>query len=108
MRVIVPTLVGLAALSAVSAQAAPNSSNWHETPAQNVWRSQQYDHLLRTDTNFRHYRMNKEWCRRDLCWNSFGAVSGWMRILDQAARSIGLSASFWFRVCHPSTLRMVI
>jgi hypothetical protein len=51
MRVIVPTLVGLAALSAVSAQAAPNPSNWHETPAQNVWRSQQYDYLLRTNTS---------------------------------------------------------
>ena len=37
-----------------------------------------------------------------------GAVSGRMRILGQAARSIGLSASFWFRVCHPSILRMVI
>ena len=60
MRVIVPTLVGLAALSAVSAQAAPNSSNWHETPAQSVWRRQQYGHLLRTDTNFRRYRMKKE------------------------------------------------
>ena len=47
-------------------------------------------------------------CRRNVCWNLLGAVSGWMRILDQAARSIGLSASFWFRVCHPSTLRMVI
>ena len=60
MRVIVPTLVGLAALSAVSAQAAPTPGYWHETPAQNVLRSQQYDHLLRTDANFRHYRMNKE------------------------------------------------
>jgi thioredoxin reductase (NADPH) len=47
-------------------------------------------------------------CRRDVCWNLFGAVSGWMRILDQAARSIGLSASFRVRVSHPSTLRMVI
>jgi DDE domain len=47
-------------------------------------------------------------CRRDLGWNLFGAVSGLMRILDQAARSIGLSASLWVRVCHPSTLRMVI
>ena len=36
------------------------------------------------------------------------AVSGRVRILDQAARSIGLSASFWVRVCQPSTLRMVI
>jgi len=37
-----------------------------------------------------------------------GAISGWMRILDQAARSIDSSASFWVRVCQPSTLRMVI
>jgi hypothetical protein len=36
------------------------------------------------------------------------AFSGWRRILDQAARSIGLSVSFWVRVCHPSTLRIVI
>jgi hypothetical protein len=79
MRVIVPTLVGLAALSAVAAQAAPNPSNWHETPAQNVMRSQQYDHRLRTDTNFRHYRMNKEcgpisdpWLHR-YCLLSFSA-----------------------------------
>jgi hypothetical protein len=36
------------------------------------------------------------------------AFSGWLRILDQAARSIGLSVSFWVRVCHPSTLRIVI
>ena len=28
-------------------------------------------------------------CRRDLCWNLIGAVSGWMRIRGQAARSIG-------------------
>jgi hypothetical protein len=52
MRVIIPTLVGLAGLVAVSAQAAPNPSNAyphgkrHETPAQNVWKSQQYDYLL--------------------------------------------------------------
>ena len=66
MRVIFPTLVGLAALAAVSAQAAPNPSTayphgkWHETPAQNVWRSQQYDYLLRTNGNFRAYRVKKE------------------------------------------------
>ena len=43
MRVIFPTLVGLAALAAVSAQAASNLSTAypHETPAQNVWKSQQ-------------------------------------------------------------------
>ena len=32
-----------------AARAAPNPSNRHETPAQNVWRSQQYDNLLSTD-----------------------------------------------------------
>ena len=37
-----------------------------------------------------------------------GALSGRVRILGQAARSIGLSASFWVRVCQLSTLRMVI
>src|SRR6202035_399520 len=31
-----------------------------------------------------------------------------MRIRGQAARSIGLSASFWVRLCHPFTLRIVI
>jgi len=43
-----------------------------------------------------------------ICVGIDGAVSGRMRIRGQAARSNGLSASFWFRVCHPSTLRMVI
>jgi NADH dehydrogenase/putative oxidoreductase len=37
-----------------------------------------------------------------------GAISGRVRIVGQAARSIGLSASFWVMVCQPSTLRMVI
>jgi len=62
MRVIFPTLMGLAALAAVSAQAAPNLSKAspHETPAQNVWKSHQYDYLLRTNGNFRAYRMRKE------------------------------------------------
>ena len=46
--------------------------------------------------------------RRNLCWNLIGAVSSRVRILGQAARSIGVSASFWVSVCHPSTLRMVI
>ena len=43
MRAIFPTLVGLAALAAVSAQAAPNLSTAypHETPAQNVSKSEQ-------------------------------------------------------------------
>jgi hypothetical protein len=49
MRVIIPTLVGLAALAATSVQAAPvpnkahPQGKWHETPARNVWKSQQYD-----------------------------------------------------------------
>ena len=47
-------------------------------------------------------------CCRALCWNLLGAVSGRIRISDQAARSIGVSASFWLSVCHPSTLLMVI
>jgi hypothetical protein len=47
-------------------------------------------------------------CRRDLCWNLIGAISDSIRIRGQAARSIGLSASFWVRLCHPSTLRIVI
>src|SRR4029077_4093578 len=47
-------------------------------------------------------------CRRYLCWNSFSAVSGRTRILDQAARSIGSLTSLCANVCHPSTLRMVI
>ena len=37
-----------------------------------------------------------------------GAVSGGMRIRGQAAKSIGCSARFWFRVCHPSILRIAI
>src|SRR5580693_8145823 len=51
---------------------------------------------------------DSERCRRDLCWNLIGAVSDRMRIRGQAARSIGLSASFWVRLGHPSTLRIVI
>ena len=66
MRVIIPTLVGLAALAAASAQAAPvptkahPHSKWHETPAQNVWKSQQYDYLVSTNAAFRSSRVRKE------------------------------------------------
>ena len=66
MRAIIPTLVGLAALAAASAQAAPNLSkayphgNWHETPAQNVWKSQRYDYLLSSNAAFRSSRVRKE------------------------------------------------
>src|SRR5215469_5824289 len=54
------------------------------------------------------YGDDSDWCCRNLCWNWLGTVSGRTRILDQAARSIGVSASFWLSVCHPSILRMVI
>ena len=66
MRVIIPTLVGLAALAATSVQAAPVPTNphhhpkWHETPAQNVRKSQQYDHIVSTNSSFRASRMRKE------------------------------------------------
>jgi len=32
--------------------------------------------------------------RPECGWNIFGVLSGWTRIMDQAARSIGLSVSF--------------
>ena len=66
MRVILPTLVGLIALAATSVQAAPVPTNpqhqpkWHETPAQNVRKSQHYDHLVTTNSSYRASRMRKE------------------------------------------------
>jgi len=66
MRVIIPMLAGLVALTAVSAQAAPVPTNghphskWRETPAQNVRKSQQYDYLVATNSSFRAHRMRKE------------------------------------------------
>src|SRR6266481_8209770 len=66
MRVIIPTLVGLVALAATPVQAAPvpnkahPHAKWHETPAQNVRKSQSYDHLLSTNAGFRTSRMRKE------------------------------------------------
>jgi hypothetical protein len=62
MRLMIPTLVGLVALAATSVQAAPVPSKAypHETPSQNVSKSQQYDYLLRTNGTFRTYRMKKE------------------------------------------------
>ena len=66
MRVIIPTLIGLVALAATSVQAAPVPTNphqhhkWHETPAHNVRKSQQYDYLVATNSSFRAYRMRKE------------------------------------------------
>jgi hypothetical protein len=66
MRVIVATIVGLAALAASSTQTAPaaskaySSARLHETPAENVRKSQWYDHLLSTNPKFRAYRIRKE------------------------------------------------
>ena len=66
MRVIIPTLAGLVALTAVSVQVAPVPTNphphskWRETPAQNVRKSHQYDYLVSTNGKFRAYRMRKE------------------------------------------------
>jgi hypothetical protein len=85
MRAIIPTLVGLAALAATSVQAAPtptkphHHAKWHETPAQNVWKSQQYDYRVSTNAAFRSSRVRKE-CGpirdpdlRNSCVASFGA-----------------------------------
>jgi hypothetical protein len=84
MRAIIPTLVCFIALAATSVQAAPVPTNgrqhlkWHETPAQNVRKSQQYDYLVATNGSFRAYRMRKE-CGpigdaelRGNCVSSFG------------------------------------
>jgi len=85
MRVIISTLVGLVALATTSVQAAPvlskphQHAKWHETPAQNVRKSQQYDYLVATNSSFRANRMRKE-CGpirdpelRNNCVASFGA-----------------------------------
>ena|SRR5258705_5959201 len=84
MRVIIPTFVGLVALAATSVQAAPvlNKTHphgkWHETPAQNVRKSQAYDHLLTTNAAFRSSRVRKECgpikdpALRNDCAGSFG------------------------------------
>jgi hypothetical protein len=66
MRGIVAAIIGLAALATTSTQAAqvPNKAHsfgrWHETPAENVRKSQWYDHLLSTNARFRTYRIRKE------------------------------------------------
>ena len=66
MRAIIPTLVGLVALAATSAEAAPTPSKAYphgksyETPAQNVRKSQSYDRLLSTNAAFRSSRERKE------------------------------------------------
>jgi hypothetical protein len=85
MRLIIPTLVGLAALVTASVQAAPvppkahPPAKWHETPAQNLRKSQSYDHLLETNAAFRSSRVRKECgpitdpALRTSCIGSFGA-----------------------------------
>jgi len=66
MHIFNTAVVALAALVATSAQAAPTPSkpythgNRHETPAQNLQKSRQYDHLVSTNVGFRSYRMKKE------------------------------------------------
>jgi hypothetical protein len=79
MRVIIPTLVGLAVLAATSVQASPPHWKRQETPAQNVWKSQQYDYLVSTNAAYRSSRVRKE-CGpikdpdlRSSCVASFGA-----------------------------------
>jgi hypothetical protein len=85
MRVIIPALVGLVALAATSVQAArvptkPHQhAKGHETPAQNVRKSQRYDYLVATNSSFRAARLRKE-CGpirdpklRSNCVASFGA-----------------------------------
>jgi len=59
MRFIV---LSLAATVVVLAAAPPNTryANSHETPAQNVRKSQHYDYLVRTNPGFRAARMKKE------------------------------------------------
>ena len=66
MHILATTLAALIAFAATSAQAAPIPSQpnparkSHETPAQNVHKSRQYDYLLRTNGGFRSYRVRKE------------------------------------------------
>ena len=66
MRGIVAAIMGLAALASTSIQAAQVPSKAHsygrshETPAENVRKSQWYDHLLSTNPSFRTYRIRKE------------------------------------------------
>ena len=66
MRGIVAAIMGLAALASTSIKAAqvPNKAHSfgrsHETPAENVRKSQWYDHLLSTNASFRTYRIRKE------------------------------------------------
>jgi hypothetical protein len=47
-------------------------------------------------------------CRRECGWKLHGAISGKLKLPDQAARSIGCSIGAVANVCQPSTLRMLI
>ena len=66
MRAIVAVIVGPTALAATAIQAASmpskvhSSGGSHEAPAENVRKSQWYDHLLRTNGSFLRYRTHKE------------------------------------------------
>ena len=65
MRFIVLSLAAtVVVLAAAPVQAAPvpntRYANSHETPAQNVRKSQHYDYLVRTNPGFRAARMKKE------------------------------------------------
>lgn len=65
MRFIVLSLAAtVVVLAAAPVQAAPvpntRYANSHETPAQNVRKSQQYDYLVSTNPGFRAARMRKE------------------------------------------------
>jgi len=59
-----PRLITRVALAAASVQAAPiptsRHAKGHETPAQNVRNSQQYDYLVSTNAGFRAARMKTE------------------------------------------------
>ena len=53
-------VIGLLAYGPAHAQMAFHYNGPVETPEQNIIRSAHYDHLLRTNMGFRHYRMRKE------------------------------------------------
>jgi hypothetical protein len=64
MRIIALSLAATVVLAAATVQAAPapntRHGNSHETAAQNVQKSRQYDHLVSTNAGFRAARMKKE------------------------------------------------
>ena len=66
MRVFLVTIIGLTALAVTAIRAGPTPSNEHssdvpqEAPAENVRKSQWYDHLLNTNGSFLRYRARKE------------------------------------------------